>query len=828
MSSATGRGIRIQLAGAVALALALGLGSAGCESKASRLAGHLERGDKFLTEEKYPEAILEYKNVLQLDPNQGKAHYGLARAYLASKQAQRAFWELQETVRLDPAHKDARLEYAQFLLLGKKDDLEEAVKQSDAVLEADPESLPALVLKGRALQSLERFDEAQAVYELAMAKQPDEAAPILLLATFHRARGDNGRAEAMFKKLTEVKPGFPAFAAYAGFLSSDPKRDAETEKWFQQGLEKAEEKEKPAAFAALANFYYSRERWDDAERTLLAGLEASPNDLELVYTLARFYNGRGQTAKADEMIQRATQADPKDPKPFLVLSAYRGRNGDLEGALQATDDALKSAPEDVAARLRRAELLVDIGFRSNDQTKLAEGRAIVTKVLAGDKTSPEGLFVQAKIDLAENQLDTAVNALRGALDKRPDWAQAHLLLGSALFLRRDLPGARSSLARALELDASLVEAGKLLARVHAAAGDDDLALEVGRKALATSNDMKLRIVLAQSLARQRRLDEAARELEAIPVAERDAEANYALGRVQLLLNHPDVGREYLVKAQELEPTRYEVLRALLDLDVREGRLADSAARVGAALKQKPDDGKLLQLSGEVALYSGDQASAEKLFRQAIDKDPNDVAAYEKLARFMMVTNRPDQVVKTYEEALQKNENSAKLHLIVGSLYELRGDRDKAMERYEDAIRLEPDLAVAKNNLAYLIAESGGSLDRALDLAQEAKELLPDNANAADTLGWVLYKKKSPDAAIPYLREAVRNMQPDDPQLPIVRQHLAMAYEAAGDVKSAREAVDQAIADIEARRTREGDRAAPEPPWAGEIRAMRERLAQATP
>jgi hypothetical protein len=72
------------------------------------------------------------------------------------------------------------------------------------------------------------------------------------------------------------------------------------------------------------------------------------------------------------------------------------------------------------------------------------------------------------------------------------------------------------------------------------------------------------------------------------------------------------------------------------------------------------------------------------------------------------------------------------------------------------------------------------------------------------------------------------MQPDDPQLPIVRQHLAMAFEAAGDVKAAREAVDQAIADIEARRTREGDRAAPEPPWAGEIRAMRDRLAQANP
>jgi hypothetical protein len=70
------------------------------------------------------------------------------------------------------------------------------------------------------------------------------------------------------------------------------------------------------------------------------------------------------------------------------------------------------------------------------------------------------------------------------------------------------------------------------------------------------------------------------------------------------------------------------------------------------------------------------------------------------------------------------------------------------------------------------------------------------------------------------------MEPDDPQLPIVRQHLALAYEAAGDVKSAREVVDEAIADIEARRAREGGDAAAEPPWAGDIRALRDRLRSA--
>ena len=140
-----------------------------------------------------------------------------------------------------------------------------------------------------------------------------------------------------------------------------------------------------------------------------------------------------------------------------------------------------------------------------------------------------------------------------------------------------------------------------------------------------------------------------------------------------------------------------------------------------------------------------------------------------------------------------------------------------MPHYEEAIRLDPNLAIAKNNLAYLMADEGKNLDRALDLAQEAKAQLPENANVADTLGWVLFKKGIPEAAIGYLQEAEASFKPGDADLGVVRVHLAMAYEANKQPDKAREALARALAALEKQHkaARERGVANPaDPPWAG--------------
>ena len=223
----------------------------GCADEATQLADHQERGDAYLEEEKYSEAIIEYKNVLQIDPNEAKAHYGLARAFLATKELRKAYWELQETARLDPQNFEARLQYGQFLLFGKDEELEEALAQADDVLEADPDHAGAYVLRGRALQALRRPDEAQAAFERAVELEPEDPGPLVLLANFQRREGHREAAEPLFRKLTEVRPGFASFAALGGFLAADLERDAEAEAAYQQGVESSEDAQKSQARRAL-------------------------------------------------------------------------------------------------------------------------------------------------------------------------------------------------------------------------------------------------------------------------------------------------------------------------------------------------------------------------------------------------------------------------------------------------------------------------------------------------------------------------------------------------------------------------------------------------
>ncbi|MFP8879412.1 MAG: tetratricopeptide repeat protein, partial [Myxococcota bacterium] len=770
---------------------------AACQADEEKLAEHMSRGDEYLEAEDAAAAIIEYKNVLQIDPNHAAAHHGLSQAYLKNSQTREGFWELRETVRLDPQNLDAKIQLGQLLVLAG--DPEDALAQADSAIEIDPASHQSHMIRGQALNALKRPDESLEAFEKAVEVSPDEAAPVFMLAIALNSRNEFEAAEPHFRKFVEMEPGFRSYTSLANFLSQDRSRDEETETAFRDAVTHAtQDADQIRGHAHMASFYFQRERFDEANEYLENAIPEVEDPLQLIYLLARLHLSQGNVERADALIEQATEANPEDPKPYLILSAYRGRQRDVAGALAAAEKAIEIAPDDINANLRVAEVLVDIGYREDDSAKVTRGREIVESVLAKQPSHPSGLMIKSKIDLAEKKIDDAIASLRAAIDVEPELAQAHYILGTALSLRGEKAAARTELARALEIDAGLLEARQVLARVHAMLGEHEYAIEEGRRFLRERPDaIDTRILVAQSLVILKRTDEALAELEQIPEENRNVDVLFAMGRVHLRNGDRQIARDFMTQALEMNPTQPDILRNLLRLDRQEDRFPESVERITKAVENEPENARVRLLLGVAALIDQRPADAEKAFKKAIEIDPTDVAGYEHLARLFARSGRLPEAVKTYEDAVEIRPDDPNLHHFLGILYQYAGARDKAIERYEDAIKYGPGLAEAKNNLAYIYAEAGEKLDRALDLAQEAKAALPDSHNAADTLGWVLFKRGVPSAAISYLKEAESSgADADAPTIATIRHHLALAYELDGSKSEAGEALKRALSDLD--------------------------------
>jgi tetratricopeptide (TPR) repeat protein len=833
----------------------------GCESDEARVASFFERGNEYLDNEQPEEAIIEFKNVLQIDPEHAGAHDGLSMAYLAVEKPREAYWEMSETVRLDPENVDARLLYA--TVSAAIGDFDLAREQADAILEIDPDNASAYVVHAQAEEARDDLKQAEADFREAIEKDPEGALYRYLLAAFLERHGRIDEAEQVLHDLIDMEESYAAVSFLARLvvrdaLQSDSKdRDEEALALLERSVELAREApvEIPprplrhaeptttlasnvaredalqAAYTLLSAFHFDRGRFDKAIEVLEEGIAASESKTELIYQMARLYRRNDMPEKEREVMERATREVPDDLEAQLVLSAYLGQQGDVQGALEAARAAVALDPESKPARLRVAELLVDIGYRDQDEESIRKGREIVDEILDKDVDSPEAHFVRAKIEIADGDTEAAKESLQRVLHGRPDWAQAHFVLGTVFTATNELSRARVEVARAVELDPRLTAARKLLIQLHSRLGEHEFAIEQGRAYLAQQpDDNEVRIIVAQSLIRVGRGEEAYAEVEKIPEDQRDAAALFALGRLDIGFGRVELGAERLRKAEQMSPGQPQVLRALLAVDRSTGDLDASAERIGRAVEAKPDDTELAELQAQVRQLQGDVDGAREAFQRAIELDPRNVSAQLGLAELESRAGNPDEMVAVLERAARAVPESSDLQFRLALVYERQDRRADAIDAYEKAISLNGDLALAKNNLAYLLTESGGDLDRALELAQQAKEALPDDASAADTLGWVLVKRGVPSAAIGYLEEAAERFPSDALEVQgIVRNHLAEAYEMNKEA-------DKAIAESRkvldhyqqlAKRAREQGTELSEPDWSRAARARLQRLEAAS-
>jgi tetratricopeptide (TPR) repeat protein len=249
-----------------ALLTLIGLGCDGSDAEAKK-AKHLERAEAYFTKGQYQEAILEYKNVTQLDAKDAAAHYQLALAHLklgGLTNLQAAFAELSRTVELDQSNREAQIKLGELYLLSNEP--AKARERAEIVLVSAPQHADGLILKGRSLINEKKHQEGIAELKKAIELDPKNMQVYIDLARAYYAVHDEAAAEGALNQALSVNPrSVEILLVLADFRNTTGKPD-QAEALYKQALGTAPDNED--LYLELARHFQRRNKLADAEATL--------------------------------------------------------------------------------------------------------------------------------------------------------------------------------------------------------------------------------------------------------------------------------------------------------------------------------------------------------------------------------------------------------------------------------------------------------------------------------------------------------------------------------------------------------------------------------
>jgi tetratricopeptide (TPR) repeat protein len=727
------------------LAVLLLTGLTACSGKKDA-AEYIASGDAFVAQKKYPAAIIEYRNAVQQDPKSGEARKKLADAYFAQGNHADALRSYIVAADLLPTDAQAQLRTAEMLLAFRQFD--DARARAEKALVISPSLVEAQIVRANALAGLDRLDEAVKEVEEAISREPDRSESYASLGALRMIRGDQDQAEASFKKAIET----------------DPKS--------------------PAGYLALARFYWATKRLDAVETQLKAALQADPKNLTGNQALAYLYMATERGAQAEPYLKAAADLSPSASGRMVLADYYVANHREADARRVLEDIAARDEDSFAPATLRLASL----DLVAKDQ---ASALRRIEDVLRKQPKNPDALAARSQLQLQAGKIDEAEASARAAITAKPQSALSHLALARALSQRGDTQGAIRSYTEAMQLDPRLAQADVELARLYLQENRVAEAEQLARNALTkVAGFADAHLILARINLMKHDPRAAEPSLKALATAfPKSAAVQTQVGILEALKGNRAGARAAFTRALAEDPTYLEAISGLVQLDFQEKHPDAAKKRMEAALAARPQDGGLLRLAGRTYATLRDNASAERVLRQAIDVDPNGMEGYVLLGQLYASQQRLPDATAQFERLAEHRPDSVSAQTTVGMLLQMQNRPKDAQARYEQVLKIDPNAAVAANNLAWLYVESGENLDVALALAKTAQAHLPDRHEVNDTLGWAYFKKGLANLAVPPLRQAVGRA----PQNAGYHYHLGMAYASLGEVANAKASLQKALA-----------------------------------
>ena len=701
----------------LAVLIGIGLTVVSCSNQTKE--NHIRRGEELLEKRKFEEAAMEFRAAINIDRDSAEAHWGLARANENLGKFLETVEELHRVVELQPQNLEAKAKLGNYYLLFNPPQKDQTRKILQEIFSQDANFIEGHILKASLFAADGKSEkEILEVLNFAISLDPKRTESYISLSRYFIKENKIDEAEETLKRGIETNPQAPlAYTEYGRFLTFD-------------------------------------ERFEDAEKQFLKAVEVKSDDIEAREAIARFYTKQRKFDKAEKAYQDLVRIEQNSLESRMQLGGFYAQAERYEDAIKTFYGVLADDGSYVRARYRLAEIYLD----RKENKKASEQ---VDELLSVNDNDTEAIMLRARVNLQEDNAEESVKDLEEILKKKPSQkdalfyiTQAKLALGQVnqarafigdldkyhpVFQRTKLLKIQASFA-AGELDRALQQSNQLIRdveRIYENSGRDteDLA------------ELRVRALTARGLANLQlgKVSEARTDLERVTnLAPGSSEAMVNLARVMVADNNLNEALRLYENALVSDSQNFDALTGTTNTMVQLGKYSEAHEKLDKLMSEnssrKDYVAALHYLKSDVYRAEGNFTETENELKKSLEVDDSYLPAYSAYASLLIGRNQIDGAIAQYKRSVEKKP-TASVYTLIGMLEDSRENFAEAESNYRKALEIEPETAIAANNLAWLLAATGEkNLDEALQLAQTTVEKNPNTPGYYDTLGWIYFKK----------------------------------------------------------------------------------------
>ena len=476
-------------------------------------------------------------------------------------------------------------------------------------------------------------------------------------------------------------------------------------------------------YTQLGMWFGDRNQYDCATEAFRTALKFEPGSAQLYYLVGLSLYSSGQTEEAVSALQQSIKLNDA-LKPHLLLGAAFNQLHRSAEAKAEWEAALKIDPHSMEA--------IDWVSKS----LLAEGDFGAAIALLRSAPSDENLTLRlAQVYDKAGMLDKAADVLKRALVSHPSSLPLSNALSTILVKQTLYQDAIRLAAKTARLHPGNLDAQRQYFRLMVLNDDYATAQPLGRKLLIIApHDFDV-LYLNGIMERSAGQFPAARKHleEAVTLDPNYYNARYNLGVVLAELKDYPGAREQLEKAIALGATEPEVHFKLASVlrTLGETELAEAQLKIYQQVLQARADHALAvskAAQGDKELATGDPQKAVAFYREAVTAEPKNPVITFKLALALDRTGDTAAERTLLEQAIQIDPDFALAQNQIGYLDSRSGDSAAAEEHFRRALRAAPGYTQAWVSLAATLGMESRFPEAQQALAS-ALQLDPQNAEA---------------------------------------------------------------------------------------------------